>query len=91
MRVLSGIQPTGKLHIGTYLGAIRPFLDFQHAHEASQSNIFLIADLHGLTKPQMVDNRKELRIAMARSLLALGLNPAHSIIAQQSCVRPAYY
>ncbi|MDO8655282.1 MAG: tryptophan--tRNA ligase, partial [bacterium] len=48
MRVLSGIQPTGKYHIGNYLGAIKHWIKLQEEHEC----LFFVADLHAITIPQ---------------------------------------
>ena len=47
MRIFSGIQPTGKLHIGNYFGAIKQWVELQQMHEC----IFCIVDLHALTVP----------------------------------------
>jgi tryptophanyl-tRNA synthetase len=71
MRVLSGIQPSGSLHLGNYFGAIRQFLALQEKHEC----FFFIASYHALTTQR---DPKELRrniLEVAASYLALGLDP----------------
>jgi tryptophanyl-tRNA synthetase len=82
MRVLSGIQPTGRFHWGNYFGAIRQYIDLQHEQQA----LYFIADLHALTT---VRDPKILRGYVwdaALDLLALGLNPEHAILFVQSDV-----
>ena len=82
MRVLSGLQPTGRFHWGNYFGAIRQYLDLQQGNEA----YFFIANLHALTT---VRNREVLwqnTIDAALDLLALGLNPDHATLFAQSDV-----
>lgn len=83
-RVFSGIQPTGKVHLGNYLGAIDLWVAAQTEHEA----IFCIADLHALTIPETV--RATLLRAKVREtaavLLACGIDPARSILFVQSRV-----
>lgn len=81
-KVFSGIQPTGFLTIGNYLGAIKNWLTLQDAHEC----IYCIVDLHAITVPQ---DPKELRDACFRNLamyVASGLDPEKSIIFTQSSV-----
>jgi len=81
-KILSGIQPTGIIHLGNYFGAIHNWLDLQKKYQG----IFFIADLHALTifqKPQ--DLRKNIR-NLVRIYLATGLDPKKNIIFQQSAV-----
>ena len=81
-RVFSGIQPTGSLHLGNYLGAIRNWVTMQAAHEC----IYCIVDLHAITLKQ---DPKILRSGireMAAALLASGIDPARAILFQQSQV-----
>ncbi len=84
-RVLSGIQPTGSLHLGNYLGAIRQWVGMQDQHD----NYFCVVDLHALTIPESVDPR----ILQAKSrevaalYLASGIDPAKSTVFIQSHVR----
>lgn len=84
---LSGIQPTGKLHIGNYFGCIKPFLSInQHNMGADAKKIFLIADMHCFTKPEksnMINNQVN---ELVRGLLATGINPKDTFIVQQSKV-----
>ncbi len=82
MRVLSGIQPTGRFHWGNYFGAIRQYIALQHADEA----YYFIANLHALTT---VRDREVLRRNTqdaALDLLALGLDPAKATLFVQSDV-----
>ncbi len=85
MRVVSGIQPTGGLHLGNLLGAILRWVRMQDEAEC----LFFLADLHALTvdvdPAQLRDNRRE----MAAALLASGIDPAKSILFAQSAV-PAH-
>ncbi len=70
-RVLSGIQPTGDTHLGNYLGAIRNWVDDQHAHDA----FYCVVDLHAITIPQPPAELRAKTLAMATMLLAAGLDP----------------
>lgn len=82
MRVLSGIQPTGRFHWGNYFGAIRQYIDLQHGNES----YYFIANLHALTtvrEPKLL-SRNTLDAAL--DLLALGLNPEHAVLFTQSDV-----
>jgi tryptophanyl-tRNA synthetase len=69
--VLSGIQPTGDTHLGNYLGAIRNWVDDQHAHDA----FYCVVDLHAITIPQPPAELRAKTLAMATMLLAAGLDP----------------
>ena len=83
MRVLSGIQPSGRLHIGNYFGAVRQFLALQ---EAGHECFYFIANYHALTSSR---NASELRAAtmhLACGYLALGIDPDRSIFFLQSDV-----
>jgi len=83
-RVFSGIQPTGKLHLGNYLGAISLWVALQAEYET----IFCIADLHALTTPESVraaNLQAEVR-ETAAALLACGIDPARAILFVQSRV-----
>ncbi len=80
MRVLSGVQPSGNLHIGNYFGAIRQFVSLQDAHEC----YYFLADLHSLTTVQDAARLRELVRDLATGYLALGLDPARSVIYRQS-------
>jgi tryptophanyl-tRNA synthetase len=81
-RIFSGIQPTGNLHLGNYLGAIRNWVALQHDYEC----IFCIVDLHALTVPQ---DPAELRAAtreVTAAYIAAGVDVEHCIIFNQSTV-----
>jgi len=80
MRVLSGVQPSGNLHIGNYFGAIRQFLRLQEEHEC----YYFLADLHALTTVQDSARFRGLIRDLATGFLALGLDPARSVIYRQS-------
>ncbi|MDP2967460.1 MAG: tryptophan--tRNA ligase [bacterium] len=83
MRVFSGIQPTGKLHIGNYFGAIKQWVELQQMHEC----IFCIVDLHALTVPYDTKTLQESILEKAIIYLAAGVNPEKSIIFVQSQVK----
>ncbi|MCB0077325.1 MAG: tryptophan--tRNA ligase [Anaerolineales bacterium] len=82
-RVLSGIQPTGNIHIGNYLGAIRNWV----AGQATKINFFCIVDLHALTVPRDPALLRQQTRSMAALLFACGIDPAQSILFVQSHVR----
>ncbi len=85
MRVVSGIQPTGNLHLGNYLGAIKQWVAMQHQAES----LFFLADLHALT---VAIDPKELAantIEMAATLVACGVDPDTAILFNQARV-PAH-
>ncbi len=82
MRILSGIQPSGKLHIGNYLGAIRQHLELQHKGEA----FYFIADLHALTTVKNPELLRENVLDVALDYLALGLDPKKAAFYRQSDV-----
>ena len=82
MRVLSGIQPTGRFHWGNYFGAIRQYIDLQNEEEA----YYFIANLHALTTVRDPALLKQLTLDAAIDLLSLGLNPEKAILFVQSDV-----
>ena len=79
-RVFSGIQPSGDLHIGNYLGAIVNWVRGQDAHD----NIFCIVDLHAITVPQDPNKLKANTMELAKVLLASGIDPKKSTLFVQS-------
>ncbi len=83
-RVLSGIQPSGKLHIGNYLGAIKQHLDSQEL--ADWDRYFFIANYHALTTTRDPEQVRENSMDVARTYLALGLDPEKSLLFLQSDV-----
>ena len=89
MRVVSGIQPTGNLHLGNYLGAIKQWVAMQDSMKAGDDCLFFLADLHALTvaiDPKELANNT---VEMAAALLASGIDPARSILFNQARV-PAH-
>ncbi len=82
MRVLSGIQPTGRFHLGNYFGAIRQYIDLQTAEQA----YYFIADLHALTTVGEPEKLREYTLDAAIDLLALGLKPEQATLFLQSQV-----
>ncbi len=80
MRVLSGIQPTGRPHWGNFFGAIRQYIDLQEDNEG----FYFIADLHALTTIRTPDELRRNTLDAALDLLALGLNPDKATLFLQS-------
>ena len=80
MRVLSGIQPTGRFHWGNYFGAIRQYIALQNNEQA----FYFIADLHALTTIRDADALRQNTRDAALDLLALGLNPQQAALFRQS-------
>lgn len=83
MRVFSGIQPSGTLHIGNYLGAIKQWIELQEKAEC----IFSIVDLHAITVPYQPKKLQENVLDAAICYLAAGINPEKSILFVQSEVK----
>jgi tryptophanyl-tRNA synthetase len=81
-RVFSGIQPSGELHIGNYLGAVQNWVTLQHQHDC----LFCIVDLHAVTQPYDVETLRQRTLDMAIGLLAAGLDPERCIVFVQSHV-----
>lgn len=82
MRVLSGIQPTGRPHWGNFFGAIRQYIDLQHQHDG----YYFIADLHALTTIRDPELLRGYTLDAALDLLALGLDPQKATLFIQSHV-----
>src|SRR5216684_650546 len=82
MRVLSGIQPTGRFHWGNYFGAIRQYIALQDNQQA----FYFIADLHALTTIRDPNVLRELSLDAAIDLVALGLEPGKATLFLQSDV-----
>jgi tryptophanyl-tRNA synthetase len=80
MRVLSGVQPSGALHIGNYFGAIRQFVELQQEHDC----YYFLADLHALTTVHDAARMRELVADLAAGFLALGLDPDRAALYRQS-------
>ncbi len=83
MRVFSGIQPTGVIHIGNYLGALKQWVELQEKNEC----VFCIVDLHALTAPYNPKNLQPLILEKVIAYLAAGVNPSKSIIFIQSQIK----
>lgn len=81
-RVISGIQPSGDLHLGNYFGAIRQWVAFQDDHEC----FFFLADLHSLTSLRDPEELKRLSYEATVTYLSCGLDPNKSVIFRQSDV-----
>ena len=82
--LISGIQPTGRLHLGNYLGALKNFVDLQNSGKYQCR--FFVADLHALTEnPNAKDLNKNI-VSLAADFLAAGLDPKKSTIFLQSQV-----
>jgi len=82
-RVFSGIQPTGNIHLGNYLGAVKNWV----AGQDEKINTFCIVDLHSLTVPQDPDDLRFQTRSLAAMLLACGIDPDKSALFIQSHVR----
>lgn len=85
IRAFSGVQPTGRLHLGNYLGALKPWVKHQHERE----NLFCVVDLHALTIPEVIvpaDLKARSRNVVA-AFLAAGIDPDKSLLFIQSHVR----
>jgi tryptophanyl-tRNA synthetase len=81
-RIFSGVQPTGNLHLGNYLGAIRRFVSLQH----EMPSIFCIVDLHAITVWQAPERLRAQTREVAAAYLAAGIDPEKSIVFHQSAV-----
>jgi len=81
-RVFSGIQPSGELHIGNYLGAVQNWVRLQTQYEC----LFCVVDLHAITQPYEPASLPQLTLDMAVSLYAAGLDPEQCIVFVQSHV-----
>jgi tryptophanyl-tRNA synthetase len=82
MRVLSGIQPSGALHIGNYMGAIRQYIDLQRGNDA----YYFVADYHALTSVRDASKLRGFVFDVFADLLALGLDPEVATLFVQSDV-----
>ena len=81
-RVFSGVQPTGNLHLGNYLGAIKNFVSLQNDHEC----IYCVVDMHAITVKQDPKTLKNNILEVAAAFVASGINPEKSVIFVQSQV-----
>ncbi len=81
-RVFSGVQPTGNLHLGNYLGAITRFVELQNQYEC----LYCVVDLHAITVPQKPDELRSNIREVTAAFLAAGIDPSQHIIFNQSQV-----
>jgi tryptophanyl-tRNA synthetase len=81
-RVFSGVQPTGNLHLGNYLGAIAKFVELQKTHNC----IYCVVDLHAITLPQKPDELKASIREVTAAFIACGIDPEKHIVFNQSQV-----
>jgi tryptophanyl-tRNA synthetase len=81
-RIFSGVQPTGNIHLGNYLGAFRNWVALQDGYDA----IYCIVDLHAMTNEYLSEDLERSRIDTAKVLLALGVDPDRSLLYTQSQV-----
>lgn len=79
---MSGAQPSGELHIGNYLGAIRQWVEYQKTHDT----IILIADLHAITVPQKPELLRQQTLELAANYIAMGIDPEKSLLCVQSLI-----
>lgn len=82
-RVFSGIQPTGELHLGNYVGALRNWVTMQDEYDET---IYCVVDLHAMTVPYDVEEFHASRLTTAKNLLAVGIDPDRSLLYYQSQV-----
>ena len=82
-RVFSGIQPTGELHLGNHLGAVRNWVRMQSSTDA----IFCVVDLHALTIPKPAGEVRDATLRLSQLLMAAGLDPEQCTLFVQSHVR----
>jgi tryptophanyl-tRNA synthetase len=79
-RIFSGIQPTGNLHLGNYLGAVRNWVALQHEYEC----IYCVVDLHAITQWQDPDELRDSTREVTAALIAAGIDPKKNIVFNQS-------
>ncbi len=89
MRILSGIQPTGTLHIGNYLGAIKQWVELQNSKNLDEKTgcIFIVVDLHSLTVDYDPKQMQKMILDVAMDYLAAGIDPKKNTIFVQSHVK----
>jgi tryptophanyl-tRNA synthetase len=82
-RLLTGLQPSGALHIGNYFGALKPFADMYSEYES----FLMVVDYHALTTLRDPKELRENIVSAVKSYLAAGVDPSKAIIFQQSQVQ----
>ena len=85
MRIVSGIQPTGNLHLGNYLGAIRNWVRMQDEHAGGEC-LYFLADLHAISMPHVPAELAAATREMVAALVACGIDPDRSILFNQAQV-----
>lgn len=85
MRIVSGIQPTGNLHLGNYLGAIRNWVRMQDEHAGGEC-LYFLADLHAISMPHVPADLASNTREMVAALVACGIDPDRSILFNQAQV-----
>ena len=86
MRTVSGIQPTGNLHLGNYLGAIRNWVRMQDAMGPGEQCLFFLADMHAISMPHDPAVLRRATLEMAAALVACGIDPDKSVLFNQAQV-----
>ena len=81
-RIFSGVQPTGNLHLGNYLGAIKNWVELQKEFEC----IYCVVDLHAITIPRTPKEIHEDTLEVTAGLIASGIDPSKSVLFNQSQV-----
>jgi tryptophanyl-tRNA synthetase len=89
MRVVSGIQPTGSLHLGNYLGAIRNWVRMQDSMAEGSQCLFFLADMHAISMPYEPTELTAATLEMTAALVACGIDPKRSVLFNQAQV-PAH-
>jgi len=82
-RLLTGLQPSGDLHIGNYFGALKPFVDIYERHES----FLMVADYHALTSKIEPTELRQNILNIVRSYVAIGVDPSKAVIFKQSDVQ----
>ena len=83
-KIFSGVQPTGNLHLGNYLGAIKNFVELQN--EKENQCIFCVVDLHAITVKQDPKELKKNIRETAATFIACGIDPTRSIVFNLSLI-----
>ena len=83
IRILSGIRPSGKLHLGNYLGAIKNWIELQNSHDIERA-VFAVVDYHGITTPFDPKTYRQQVMDAVLDYLAAGINPEKSLLIRQS-------
>ena len=89
MRIVSGIQPTGSLHLGNYLGAIRNWVRMQDELAEGSECLFFLADMHAISMPHDPATLRRGTLELTAALVACGIDPERSILFNQAQV-PAH-